>query len=332
MEASGLQVFNPNGQALRSIPDVQKLLGLVLLSIDPDDVLIRDLNLTNESRFFLNGWRQNAQQFLASDPFPSDGGGLGGFIGDWQSVASGQVKGAIPQDWPVLELLFKLMSWILEFQCQPEHQVWLEAIMRIIASASMASPYGMQLFQNVTGKSLDPHVVRSRQSLVRDALVPIAEDEVQIDEDIMPSVPRDRMQFMTIHQAKGLEFPLVIVDVGSRFTRNHPKQRFLRFPESISNVVQAEDDVEPYLATATRGHRSGPDRTFDDLVRLYYVAYSRAQSVLMLVGNEKGLRYRSQGEIPNIALGWNRDRTWPWRQEFSGSKPPVKIEPPFWEL
>ena len=327
-----LQVFNPRGRSLRLIPDVQKLLGLVLLSIDPGSTVVESVKPTNEAKFFLNQWREIALKFLRTNPFPNDRRGLTGFIHEWQNAASGEVNNAIPQDWPVLELVFKIVSWIPGFQSKPEHQVWLEAVTRIIASATIASPYGMLLLQNARGKSHGAHVERSRQSLVRDALIPIAENEVDVDEDIMPSVPRDRLQFMTIHQAKGLEFPLVIVDVGSRFKSNHWTQSFLRFPRDVSNVVQAEDDVEPFLDAPIRGHRDGLDRTFDDLVRLYYVAFSRPQSVLLLVGNEAGLRYGSRA-IKNVAMGWHRDGiTWPWRQPPTTGKTPVKVEPPFWEM
>ena len=326
----GLEVFNPRGHSLRTIHDVQTLLGLVLLTVDPSSTMVSGLMPTGETAYFLRQWREAAQVFISSDPSPNDGQGLSGFIREWQKVASGQVVKEIPADWPVLELIFKLISWMPGFQSEPEHQVWLEAVTRTIASAAMGSPYGMQLLQNVQGRNQGAHVERSRESLIRDALMSIAANEVGADEDIMPSVPRDRLQFMTIHQSKGLEFPLVIVDVGSRFKMNHPKQRFLRFPETISNIVQAEDDMEPYLVAPFRGQRGGLDRTFDDLVRLYYVAYSRPQSVLMLVGNEAGLRYG--GTIRNVALGWQRGGNWPWRQGYTTKRPPVKVDPPFWEV
>lgn len=335
MENNDLQVFNPRGQALRTIPDVSVLLGLVLLAVDPNNTIIDEVMPTNEARFFLVQWRQSAQQFVDGNPSPNDGQALRGFIMDWQNAALGQVIDSFPHDWPVLELVFTLISWMPEFQRNPEHQVWLEAITRIIASAGMASPYGMRLLQSTANN--DDNVLLSRLSFVRDALIPIAENEVDVDEDIMPSVPPDRLQFMTIHQAKGLEFPLVIVDVGSRFKTNHWTQRFLRFPDQISNVAQAEDDVEPHLIAPLRRNRTAIDRTFDDLVRLYYVAYSRPQSVLMLVGCENCLRYGTGrnltgSTIPNIALGWCRDRTWPWRQEYSSRRPPVIVEPPFLQI
>lgn len=337
LESKSLQVFNPRGQALRTIPDVSVLLGLILLAIDPDNSIIDDVMPTNEARYFLEEWSRLAQEFVYSNPPPNDGNALRGFLDDWQRAASGQISEAFPQYWPILELVYKLLSWIPGFQSEPEHQVWLEAFMRIISSASMASPYGMQLLQNTVSVNHGNHVRRSRESLVRDVLLSIAEDEVDVDEDIIPSVPRDRLQFMTIHQAKGLEFPLVIVDVGSRFKSNHHTQRFLRFPDQLSNVAQAEDDVETHLSAPLRRNRGALDRTFDDLVRLYYVAYSRPQSVLMLVGNESCLRYGtgtdySRRSIPNVALGWRRDRSWPWRQTYGGGRPPVKVEPPFLEI
>ena len=334
LRTNGCDVFNARGQALRSIENVRVLLGVALLAVDPDDTIVGDVRATNEARFFLNGWREAGRCFVESDPGPH---GIDRFVTDWQAASSGTVKKGFPPDWPVLELLFKLITWMPAFPEEPEHQVWLEAITRLVASSAMVSPYRMKLYQNTSARRRMVHVRRSRESFVRDALLPIAENEVDVDEDVMPSVPRDRFQFMTIHQAKGLEFPLVIVDVGSQFKTNHHKQRFLRFPDKVSNVVQSEDDVEPYLREPLRGARKSIDRTFDDLVRLYYVAYSRPQSVLMLVGCEKCLTYGTgngfkRRAIPNVALFWQRDGNWPWRQSLTSRKPPIRVEPRFLEV
>jgi len=327
MQGKNLQIFNPRGRALRTIKSVQQLLGLLLLCLDPNEENTNQAYPTNESRFFITEWRNAASNLINQNPSPAESGGLRGFVEQWQRVSSGHPNSAFPPDWPVLELIFKLITWIPGFQNDPEHQVWLEAITRTVSSIGMASPYGMQILQ------INEHRDRSRQSFIRDALLPIAENEVDVDEDIMPSVPRNHLQLMTIHQSKGLEFPLVIVDVGSHFTRNHPNQAFLRFPHNPSNVVIMEDDVEPHLATPLRGGRTPIDRSFDDLVRLYYVAYSRPQSVLMLVGCENCLKYGKvgslkDGAIPNIALGWGRDGSWPWRQPYTERRPPIQVTPP----
>lgn len=334
MDDRGMSIFNPRGRPLRTIDSVQLLLGLLLHAVDKDgqilDSMIDRNQLTLESQYFLRQWRGGAMQLLTQADTSPTGAGIRKFIDDWGAVSAGAVAEGSLSEMPTLELIFTLMKFVPGFQNDPEHQVWLEAITRVVAGSSQASPYGMRLLQNVSRRDSSRHVLRSRQSLIRDALVPIAEDEIDVDEDIMPSVPRDRLQVMTIHQAKGLEFPLVIVDVGTRFKTNHHTQRFRRFPARESNVVVAENDLEPHLSEPLRGHRPGIDRTFDDLMRLFYVAYSRAQCALLLIGHENQLRYRTT--IMNVALGWARNETWAWKQAHQDGKPPVLIDPPFLEI
>jgi DNA helicase-2/ATP-dependent DNA helicase PcrA len=159
--------------------------------------------------------------------------------------------------------------------------------------------------------------------VVSDLLSPIAEKMIEIDEDLLFAVPRNRLSIMTIHQSKGLEYPLVIVDVGSEFKTNHAKQAFRRFPRDPSNTVLMESALAPYTAVGNvRTLRSDLDRTFDDLMRLYYVAYSRAQVALLLVGLTKSIEYRTT--VQNIATFWTRDGNWAWRN----NNPPLKTGTP----
>ncbi len=334
MECRNLKIFNPRGQSLRDVPDVQRILGLLALIADPDGSTVEGIYPTNESKFFLNQWRRQAEYFVQSNPAPKDNRGLDGFVKRWQSAAYGQLMdSATWSEWPVLEIIYRLLTWFPEFQNEPEHQAWLQAIVGNIDSSTTVSAYEMKLLSNTRANSVTDHVIRSREVFIRDALIPIAEDNVDIDEDILPSIPRDYLQIMTIHQSKGLEFPMAIVDVGSRFRSNHHTQKFLRFPSEPSSVVRQENDIEQHLPTPLRAHRPQLDRTFDDLARLYYVAYSRPQSVLLLIGNEKCLTHgtgsdRKTGTIPNVALGWNRDLSWPW-QESGTARPPIIVNTPF---
>ena len=77
--------------------------------------------------------------------------------------------------------------------------------------------------------------------------------------------PRGQVQIMTIHQAKGLEFPVVVV--GSLSTQ-------------LSSPKQIDRDLGPFY------HRppfEPQDRiTVFDRMRLHYVAFSRPQKVLVL--------------------------------------------------
>ena len=331
LAVAGLKVFNPRGESLRNVPDVQKLLGLLLLTVDPGQTTSGTMRLTNETKLFLDKWRNAAQRLVAENPAPTDKDGLGGFIKQWQAAASGQrMEKETWREWPVLEVVYRLLTWLPAFHNEPEHQAWLHAILGTIDNVTAMSAYGMKLHSNTKNYPTTDHVLRSREVFIRDVLVPIAEDSVDIDEDILLSVPRDMLQIMTIHQAKGLEFPMVIVDVGSKFKMNHHTQKFLRFPDKPSSVVLQEDDMEPHLATPLRGNHTQIDRTFDDLTRLYYVAYSRPQSVLLLVANEKCLGVKK--EIPNIALGWKRDGTWPWWTSVNGRTPIKANNMPLYEV
>lgn len=322
----GVSVFNPRGQALADQPSVSVLLGLLLECIDrsnaakPAGIITPDLALTNVVRDRFLAWRQAAATFVATQPAP---GGLQDFLDAWADRRS-QTGELWPDDWPVLELCFKLIAWMPGFRHDPEHQVWLEAISRAAAQARLFSPYGGTI------RNRAPHDERSRGSVIRDILRPIAEGLVDVDEELIPSVPRDRFSLMTIHQAKGLEFPLVIVDVSSGFATNHAKTAHFRFPSQPSSVARLEDDLAAFTNVGSaRVARGAMDRTFDDLIRLYYVAYSRPQTALLLVGHEKTLATAST--VKNVAAGWGRDGTWSWhdragtRSTFANNLPLVQV-------
>ncbi|WP_238536566.1 ATP-dependent helicase [Stigmatella aurantiaca] len=320
LEKQGILCFNPRGRALKDIPEVGRALGLVLECLDAAEPgneqgrIVADTPLTHAARSVFLRWRQDARALLATLPpavIPR-GESLQEVVARWQRFARhGQGVGT---EWPLLDVLYNLLPWMPAFQDDPEHQVYLEAVSRAAAQATAFSRHRSLIFRE------EPHRTRSIRAVIQDVLAPIADDLVEVDEDIMPSVPRGRLNLMTIHQAKGLEFPLVIVDIASDFLSNHPKQRFRRFPDEPSPVTRLEDD----LASCTpigplRTARTAIQRSFEDLIRLYYVAYSRPQSVLLLVGCLPCLRYNTT--IPHVATFWRRDGTWPWRKPLSGQRP-----------
>lgn len=322
LERRQMFCFNPRGRALKDIPEVGRTLGLMLECLDPAEPgndqgrIVSGMAITNAARDVFRRWRQSAQSLTAINPPRVVPGGesLQEAVTRWQRFArDGQGPGT---EWPLLDVLYNLLPWSPALQDDPEHQVYLEAVSRAATQAATFSAYRALILRE------EPHRTPSIQAVVRDVLAPVADDLVEVDEDIMPSVPRDRLNLMTIHQAKGLEFPLVIVDVASDFTKNHPKQRFRRFPENPSPVTLLEDDLAPCTPIgALRTARTAIQRSFEDLIRLYYVAYSRPQSVLLLVGCLPCLRYNTT--IPHVATFWQRDRTWAWRRPAAGQRPPL---------
>lgn len=319
----GISVFNPRGLALRNIEIVRQFLGLILEILDPAldgngrGPRQQQVRITGDAHRFLDEWRAAAATLLALNERSQRGEFLADKVARWRRLA---VEGQDPEsEWPILDICYSFLPWFQPFQDDPEAQVYLEAITRTVAAASTFSGYKASIQRD------EPHRARSIKGAILDVLAPIAEDLVAVDEDIMPSVPRDRLNIMTIHQAKGLEFPLVIVDISSDFKTDHHKLRFHRFPEEPSSVVLLEDDLAAVTPIGpARGRRTAMQRTFEDLIRLYYVAYSRPQSLLMLVGCQQGLQYGTK--IKSVAKFWRRDGSWAWVSDPAVRRPPVDAD------
>ncbi|MGD9560923.1 MAG: UvrD-helicase domain-containing protein [Pyrinomonadaceae bacterium] len=324
LEARGVSVFNPRGQALRDIPDVKRLLGLVLECVDPPDAANPDgrIQTPRASRMraeavrYFRDWRFEARTFIATNPTPNAPHTLQEFVNAWQTRTP-QTRAGWPEEHPLLDLCFKLVSWFEYLRDNPEGQVHLEAISRCIAQAATYSGFRSTIHHG--DPALDEASIRQ---VLYNIMTPIAVQQIDLDEDIMPSVPRTFFQVMTVHQAKGLEFPLVIVDVSSDYGRDQPQQRFGRFPVEASNVCRLEDDLAYHCEIGPlRQRRDGLQRSFDDLTRLYYVAFSRPQSALLFVGRTPCLRYGTT--IKSVATGWRTDESWAWRNNVDKPFPPL---------
>jgi DNA helicase-2/ATP-dependent DNA helicase PcrA len=97
-------------------------------------------------------------------------------------------------------------------------------------------------------------------------------------EDAEDPFPKGRIPFLTVHQAKGLEFPIVVL--------GNPRKK-----ESVQKI---EEIVRPLL----RRRQGEPlDRIAEfDVARMFYVALSRPQNLLVLC------HYRGRGQHVNEAF------------------------------
>lgn len=110
-------------------------------------------------------------------------------------------------------------------------------------------------------------------------------------EDYDETIPSGCVSVMTIHQSKGLEFPVTVV--GSLCKT--PRSQFTRLDRLLESKYfhDKESDFEPL------------DSISDfDFWRLYYVAFSRPQNLLVLTGAPGG-RGHSVFSTPFVALAAN---------------------------
>ncbi len=300
-----IRVFNPRGEEFSQIREVGILCGLMLECIDPDARTQESIhNLPADARGVMNDWRRVAQNYIATNPQPNTRRrSLRDFVHAWQTRRP-QGIGPWPHEVDLVGLAYNLVTWIPEMQTDPEGLVYLEAISRTINQSVRFSAYG------ATIRSDPPHDERSVGAALWDIFVPLATGAIDLAEELIEEFPRDRLNILSIHQAKGLEFPLTIVDIGSDFKTNHYAHAFKRFPRGGSRSHRLEDELRPYspLGAPARLQR---DRAFDDLIRQYFVAFSRAQDVLLLVG--LGDPRNGPKPVKNVATGWTRDGSWPWR-------------------
>ena len=106
-------------------------------------------------------------------------------------------------------------------------------------------------------------------------------------EDESEYAPSGCVSFMTIHQSKGLEFPVVVV--GS--LGNVPKRNSDPLMMSVENRFFHRPPYEPMA-----------DIKYFDFWRLYYTAFSRAQNLLVLATKKEDSKYFGSyiSELPRI--------------------------------
>ncbi len=96
------------------------------------------------------------------------------------------------------------------------------------------------------------------------------EDRMDQYENPERPFPEGRVLVMTIHQAKGLEFPVVVVG-------------------SLDRQFPAVEEIDKRLQRFYQRPQSEPAEKIPlfDFMRLYYVAFSRAINLLVLTGNQQ---------------------------------------------
>jgi DNA helicase II / ATP-dependent DNA helicase PcrA len=118
-------------------------------------------------------------------------------------------------------------------------------------------------------------------------------------EDDSEYAPSGCVSFLTIHQSKGLEFPIVLV--GS--LEANPRKSHTDIDEILESEFSSKETFEPMDKIK-----------FYDFWRLYYTAFSRAQNLLVLTGQEQIGRWNcpsnSFAQIYRGVTDWRKVPIW----------------------
>ena len=239
---------------------------------------------------------------------PSAPVGLLAFAQGWANRDPGRKGFDWPKSTTAIELIYGLVHYLPELHDDPEGQVYLEVFTRQLGACQQLGKFDGRVITDPTNQGLSDASVRE---LLRDFLAPIAEGVVDVNEELMETFPRDRLSVLSVHQSKGLEFPLTIVDVGSDF-KDLRAPAFKRMPTGGGPPHRMEDLLRPHSPSAfPRARRStAPSTTFTGSSSSPSVD---PQDVLLLVGVTPT---RPGGRVPNVATGWDRSGVCHWAATF----------------
>lgn len=155
-------------------------------------------------------------------------------------------------------------------------------------------------------RQFDPY---QRQGLMRFLRFVEAQRDAEAEEEPASAAGEDAVRLLSIHQSKGLEFPVVAVaDFGKRFNLGDLNEDILLdaefglCPKVVPPGMNGFYPSLPYWLARRRQKRE----LLGEELRLLYVAMTRARDRLMLVGSVTAkqfeTRWREDGEINAASL------------------------------
>jgi len=290
----GLNVYNPRNKAFLAQEEILCLLGAILAIVD---------NNRNQVPMVQQGRRTGQLLYPLVQDCWDTFNNIAGSFADLRSYVDDVVKliqtspaGAY-FDSSLHEMVFLILgvepfpTWLMD----PARRMRLGRLTQLIeAYSSMPVPNypdisrgTMRIAQRTPGE-LVPGWVRQFYHLFIGYLNDAGIDDIE-DEEII--CPPGMVPLMTIHQAKGLQFPFVFVGHAGAKAR-------------VSETHQLEEVFDPYPLNTARAFARAPaaERAELDLIRQYFVAYSRPQYALIIMGSVDQIRRQT-----NIPCGPSRN-------------------------
>jgi DNA helicase-2/ATP-dependent DNA helicase PcrA len=274
-----IPVYNPRSKSFMESEEVQCLLAALIHVVDPLFVFmesnVRGLSAT------VQGW---IDRLIAVHEDPAvDTASMYKYIvrsNEELPKLCAQNAGTF-LDVSLLEIIYRLLSrnpFAVWRKDDPVRNSRLAKVTRLFESYHSLNLD--KLVANDEGTGLAQSFVNRFYNMFISFLLSTGIDDEE-DEEVI--VPPGYFPFMTIHQAKGLEFPLVFVDqLGHR--------------GSVGPAQILERDLAPFRhCLYERSLRSPEQLAVEDDIRLLYVAYSRAQYGLVLAGTKSQL-------VQNVAI------------------------------
>jgi DNA helicase-2/ATP-dependent DNA helicase PcrA len=263
LESVGIPVYSPRSNMYFDRPEIKLIIG-AYLSIFPNYKYIRQGNSTYENPIWTY-YDFECEQLFHDELEKSQNKELAKFISKLRNKHENLIENT---DYAFIRLFYHLVSYSLFANFLSEESMRGPDKGRAQRNLSKFSTFlsKFEYLHNVNvfiPKYFDSNI----KKFFNDYLPYLKDggiDEYEEEEEYAPS---GCLSFLTIHQSKGLEYPVVVV--GSLWDK--PNDRPDNVKEYIDKNVLADGIFEPR------------DRiTGFDFKRLYYTAFSRAQNLLVL--------------------------------------------------
>jgi len=265
LRAQGIDVYNPRGRTFLEQQEVQTALGALLTVLDPQlTAAPHQDRIRNLANVWITAYDQNRSPELNL------------YVTRARADISAKPMGERFKI-SVAELFYILLSFepFTTWQQDLTTSARLAKLTRLLETyTSMPWPGAPNITRGwLSTSSTSPGVASYSwlQSFYWGLVSILQHEGLNDEEDEYELFPRGRLPIMTIFQAKGLQFPFVFVaGVGNE-------------DGALSGTHQAETILHRFRLGQPNLTFSERERAVQDVTRLYYVAYSRAQYGLFIL-------------------------------------------------
>lgn len=268
LEKNGIQVYSPRSALFFEREEVKLVIGC-LLSMFPDYVLSMEKGeykyLQNEHISYYLDCIKTAANALTLDSSNKE-------MAKWV-IAKGRIHVSMEKnaDYGFTGLIYQLFQFDLFkriLNTDSQHGAYkLRAVRNL---ALMTQIIGKYEYLNSISILTSSHIKKNVEDLFNLYLRLLYDGGISEYEDDSEYAPSGCVSFLTIHQSKGMEFPVVFVDS----LQSSPRKQYTDFDVELEDKFFEKNAFEPYEYVK-----------FFDFWRLYYTAFSRAQDLLVLTCN-----------------------------------------------
>ena len=284
----GIPIYNPRSKSFMESEEVQCLLASL--------VQVIDFNYNFQSKVDPKGkpleWVETVQKWLDTlDNVKNNPNIATDSLSDYLNRSNQELPKICTKNagkflkLNLLEIIYRILSRepFTTWKQEPERNLRLSKVTRLFEGYNS---FNLDvLVVNDSGTEIGDNFLNRFYNMFASYLIETGIDD---DEDEEVIVPQDSLPIMTIHQSKGLEFPFVFVVMK------------LGQEGKIGAAQMLEQTLAPFRQDLySRTTRQPQDLAIEDDIRLLYVAYSRAQYGLILIG--------TQAQIKNHIAVANRD-------------------------